>query len=111
MAKLTRANVCYDLQVSPHRVEVEYNEDSKIVFVFSSEFYATNFKDRMNEHREKINKSLTNRFNINIENNILADIKLYDLIEKRGFLIIHNEEVITCLRFITLDGTSLIVRN
>ena len=111
MVKLTRSNVAHDLNISPHKQAVAYNDLSQIEFVFSSELYKGKFQDKLYEHRENINQSLTNRFGFTIKADKLADIKLYTTIEKRGFLIYHNGVKAECLKDITLDGQNLIVPN
>jgi Phi-29-like late genes activator (early protein GP4). len=64
--------------------------NSEITFFFSSELYLNKFIDRYKNHREEF----TNKFNrIGVaENNpfntdTLADITLYQTIEKRGFFV------------------------
>lgn len=91
------------MKQSPFRVDMDYMTN-RIVFVFSSQLYKDNFISRLDENREKINQSLSKRFNMNVKNNILADIKLYDTIEKRGFLIYLEGSIVECLDDITLNG-------
>lgn len=106
MSNLTRSNIAYDLNISPHELVVNY-PDGNIKFIFSSELYRNNFASRIKEHRGKINQSLTKRFGFNIKSDKLSDLKLYTTIEKRGFLVYHNEVKIECLNNITLDGNNL----
>lgn len=108
MVKLTRSNVAHDLNISPHKQVVAYRDLSQVEFVFSSEFYKGKFMDKLYEHRDTINQSLSNRFGFSIKADKLADIKLYTTIEKRGFLIYHNGVKTECLSDITLDGQNLI---
>ena len=103
---LTRNNVAYNLNESPHRLEVPYDQQS-LIYVFSSEFYKTNFYNRFLDNREKISESLSKRFGFRVQNDLLSDLKLYSSIEKRGFLIIKGEDKIVCQENITLDGTLL----
>ena len=103
---LTRNNVAYNLNESPHRLEVPYEQQS-LIYVFSSEFYKTNFYNRFLDHREKISESLSKRFGFHVENDLLSDLKLYTSIEKRGFLVIKGEDKIVCQENITLDGAKL----
>lgn len=110
MANLTRSNIAYDLNISPHKTDVEY-PDGVITYVFSSDLYRQKFTERIEEHREKINASLSNRFGFAIENNKLADLKLYTTIEKRGFLIYKGQDKVECLSSITLDGNHLIMQS
>lgn len=110
MANLTRSNIAYDLNISPHKLEVSY-ADEVLTYVFSSELYRQKFNDKIESHRAKISESLTNRFGFTIENNKLADLKLYTTIEKRGFLIYKGQVKVECLSSITLDGNHLITQS
>lgn len=110
MNGLTRSAVAYDLNISPHRLEVPYG-DEVITYVFSSALYRRNFYDRFLDNRETIGASLTKRFGFRIENDLLCDLKLYTTIEKRGFLIFKNEVKFVCREDIILDGQKLIKRS
>lgn len=110
MAKLTRAKVAYDLKISPHRHEVSYGETT-ILFVFSSELYKTKFNDKQEENRLYICDSLSNRFGVSVHLPILADIKLYTMIEKRGFLLYVNGVEVECREKVILDGEKVILQN
>lgn len=107
MSNMTRGGVVYNLEESPYRYNVNYAGCS-ITFVFSSDFYRTNFIRKFKNNRKKINQSLSNRFGFLIENDLLSDIKFYISIEKRGFLIYQNGERFECLRSVKLDGQNLI---
>lgn len=107
---LSRNNIAYDLNISPHRLEVPY-KDQTICYVFSSDLYKQKFYDRLFEHREKITESLSKRFGVQVENDILSDLKLYMTIEKRGFLIITKDGKIAWQKDIILDGDRLMKRN
>lgn len=103
---LTRSNIAYNLEESPHRLEVPYDSGA-ITYVFSSELYRRNFYDRFLENREKISESLSRRFGFQVNNDVLCDIRLYSSIEKRGFLLIKGEERILWQEDIVLDGGTL----
>ena len=105
--KLTRSGVAYDLTVSPHTLTYNYNGEL-LTYVFSSKLYMDKFIEKTDENREYINHSLSKRFGFTTVNNKLCDIKLYSLIEKRGFLIKNDKESFECLNTIKLDGTTLI---
>lgn len=100
---LTVRGIAYDLELSPYKSEIIYNQE-KITFKFSSKMYETKFNDKLVENRNKISTSLSNRFGFNISNDLLSDIILYSKIEKRGFLIISEKEKYRCLSSIKLDG-------
>jgi hypothetical protein len=111
MSNLTRSKIAYDLNIPPHNVTLEYKNGETLKFVFSSELYREKFSARVNEHREQINRSLSNRFGFNIIQNKLADLKLYITIEKRGFLIYKGLVKMECLNDIILDGQNLTSKN
>lgn len=93
MVKLTRNGVCYDLRNTPYIHTVQY-EDYKIVFHFSSELNRKRFEERILDNRVTINTSLTNRFNMAVKLNKLADVDLYNKVEKRGFYIVANGRIV-----------------
>lgn len=101
---LTRGSkIAYDFNHSPYRLYV-----GGLWFVFSSENHIKKFKERLDKSRDKISASLSNRFNIFIQCDAIADIMLYREIEKRGFLIITAEgEKITCLNKVQFVGGKL----
>lgn len=106
MGNLTRSNVAHNLHYSPHYIEVNYENDV-VMYVFSSKFNVERFRKKIDENREFISQSLSKRFNINIVNNVLSDLRLYITIEKRGFLVKTNKDVFECPNSITLDGNNL----
>jgi hypothetical protein len=110
LSKLTRSNIAYDLNLSPHKIKLNY-WDCEITYVFSSELYKNKFMERLAGNRASINISLTNRFGFTFVNDILSDLKLYTTIEKRGFLIYKGLVKIECLEDITLDGHKLITKS
>lgn len=107
---LTRGGVAYDLEKSPFNYLIEYNGEV-YEYKFSSKYNLDNFMQKSFDNRKQINESLTKRFGFAIENNLLADVKLYSKIEKRGFLIANQDRSFRCLNNIKLDGLSLIIKN
>lgn len=108
--ELTRSGVAYDFNVSPHKITVDYN-DERITYTFSSNLYKTKFIDKLEENRKVINNSLTKRFGITLEFNLLADLKLYTTIEKRGFLIEDDSGKHEWQNTIKLSGNLRIMKN
>ena len=106
MAKLTRSNVAHDLNISPHKLTIEYYVDN-ITFVFSSEYNRNRFCAKLAENRNQINDSLSNRFGFEFQNDVLCDVKLYSQVEKRGFLILVDGEKIQCLTEVKLHGARI----
>lgn len=107
---LTRSKVAYNLGISPHKYTLKYEND-EVTFVFSSNLYRQKFSERLIDNRATINLSLTNRFGYNCCLDMLCDLKLYSTIEKRGFLVIVNNEEIICQENIVLGGHLRITRN
>ena len=106
---ITRSGIVFNLEISHHRHLIEYDGE-ELEFIFSSERYKDIFLRKLDENRSKINESLSKRFGFTIINNKLADIKLYSMTEKRGFLIKGKEDY-KCLDTIELIGETLIQRN
>ncbi len=84
---MTKHGVCYDFKKSPYK----YDRNG-VTFVFSSQLHLEKFTKKIEENRKKINDSLSNRFDLNVDVSALADIVLYKKIETRGFLIVTQEE-------------------
>jgi hypothetical protein len=78
-----------------------------IRFHFSSKMYRDKFietyQDYIDLFNQKLNKVYKNQYQI--EGNYLALIRYYDRLEKRGFYIIMNGVVITCLEDLVFDVT------
>lgn len=108
--QLTRAGVSYNLHKSPHLLEMDY-EGTKVVFHFSSQTYRIKFNSRCGENRGAINHSLSKRFGFDVKADVLADLKLYATIEKRGFLISIDGVFAECQNNITLDGLKPIIKS
>lgn len=102
LTKLTKKGVCYKIEDSPYK----YNNGS-ITFYFSSNFYLTKFMDEMQENRDNISFSLSNRFNIHIMMENFADCILYAKIEKRGFYLEDRNGVYRCLNKVKFLGDNL----
>ena len=94
MKPLTRNNIAYNLRLSPHIEEVDY-ESGKTTYVFSSELYRRKFNDKRKEAHEHMSEVLKRRYGMEFDVVELSDAYLYSKIEKRGFLIYKdNKEVI-----------------
>ena len=83
---MTRGGIEYNFSISPFTVDTE-----KYTFVFSSQLHADKFREGLEENRQRINESLSNRFNIYIYADEIADFLLYGAIERRGYLIKDHE--------------------
>ena len=110
MVKLSRGGICYNLEVTPYFITIKY-DDRKVIFNFSSDYYKNKFELKLNEHREKINESLSKRFGLSYFNPLLADIVLYSKVETRGFYLLIDDEEFKCLNNIKLNGVNQIQKN
>lgn len=110
MAQLTRSKIAYDLSISPHRLAIDYGESS-LIYVFSSDLYKRKFLEKQEEHREQISNSLTKRFGVTVHLPLLADLRLYTTIEKRGFLLVKNGVEVQCPERIILDGERVTLKS
>ena len=104
--KLTRWGVAHNLKLTPYKKEIDYG-DKVLTFHFSSNQYLEIFEKKMLKNRETINTSLSKRFGFEIVNDILCDIKLYSVTEKRGFYITDSKEGFEWITNITLIGHKL----
>lgn len=107
---LSRNNICYNLEKTPYKLSLKYGEQ-EVTYHFSSKLYKTKFTERREENRITIEASLSKRFGFNFKGELIADLRLYSSIEKRGFLISVNGEYKQWLSSITLDGPKVIVNN
>lgn len=107
---LTRNNIALKLSLSPFKHTVQYS-DCEITYVFSSELYRGKFKDRLLSNREQFEESLSKRFGFIVKPGLLADLKLYTTIEKRGFLLFKNGVEIECHQEIIFDGVKMTLQN
>lgn len=81
------------------------------MYVFSSDLYRRKFLEKQAAHREQLCVSLTKRFGVEVRVPLLADVKLYTTIEKRGFLLVKDGVDITCLNQVALDGERVTFRS
>lgn len=86
---MSAKGICYSLEKSPYRVTV-YN----LTYFFSSKRYADKFRDNLLENRELFKTQWSSRMKIPFESDAMADIQLYQNIEKRGFYITRDGEEI-----------------
>lgn len=107
----TKRGIYTNIKESEYTYSVFFNQNGvhlDYTFYFSSEFYRNKFENRHKEEIHRFNRSLNNVYKdkFDIVADPLAWIRLYCLIEKRGFYIIINNGVeITCpedLRFVVI---------
>ena len=93
----TRNGIYYNLQESEYHVTIE-----GITYWFSSNLYLTKFIERYLEERNILNYAQSRRFKTKLDLSILADLKTYATIEKRGFLVEIKGVQYVCLKDINL---------
>ena len=96
---MTRNGIEYNLNISPY-----FCIKNDVKFVFSSQTHLNKFKENIYKNRDNMRESLSRRYGISSNINLLADIVLYKKIETRGFLIISEGVSYTCQKQIILDG-------
>ena len=107
---LSRNGIAYNFDNSPYQVKMSY-ENFDLIFRFSSKNNVSKFLNKYLDNRGMINNSLSKRFKINLSFDLIADIKLYTLVESRGFLIIHKDDRFECLEEVEFDGINLTKKN
>ena len=106
----TKRGIFLNLKKSPYTTTIYY-DDIEIKYYFSSSLYNSKFEIERDLNREWINNSLSKRFKLDFESNLLCDINLYSKVEKRGFYIVVNGQEILCLNSIRLDGNKVIMKS
>jgi hypothetical protein len=79
---LTRNGIEPNLSISPYTVVI-----GDLTFYFSSMLHLGKFMDGYLKHRETVADTLSNRYELPVTADILADVIFYRKIETRGFLI------------------------
>lgn len=102
----TRNGVYYDLSVSTYRETVD-----GVTFYFSSRIHQKKFAERLKRNREEINRSLSNRFKLQVEMNGLADLVLYSKVETRGFYVSTENWSEECLSNTICVGAKVTQKN
>lgn len=87
--------------------ESNYNYSYKrFTFTFSSKFYINKFTKELNSYINNETNKLS-KYNLYLESDEFLALSLYKKIEKRGFLVIYNEEG-SSKRFIKENETFII---
>lgn len=103
---MTRNGIVYNLELSPYKATVE-----GVTYMFSSVNHLNKFMEKLNENRDIISYSLSKRFSISVNLDILSDVVLYSKVETRGFLINHKGVTYSCKKDIILSGVILMKKN
>ena len=99
MSNLSSGGVAYRLEESPF-----VYERFGIIYHFSSLKYKDKFIENVRIKEDWLCDSLSRRFHFKIDARLIADMQLYLQIEKRGFHVVIDSEVITCPSELVLDG-------
>lgn len=79
--------VYYDLVESTYKYKYK-----NIIFYFSSQFYLNKFETLQYDYIKYINNKMRLEFGTKVDFTILALIKLYQRIEKRGFRVLVDDK-------------------
>lgn len=110
MKHLTRNGVAYNLNLSPHVEVIEY-ENGEFSFIFSSDLYRRKFVEKRAAAKREVETIIFRRFGVKADLESFSDVYLYKKIEKRGFLIYHNDKEATCLEDLNLHGQMTILKS
>lgn len=93
----TKRGIYKILRLSEYKVYARANGKS-LVFHFSSNFYRRNFIDKWEEEIVRFNESANNIYKekFDIDMGVLGLIRLYAMIEKRGFYFTIDGEAVEC---------------
>lgn len=96
---LTKNGICYDLENSPFICATPFFE-----YRFSSGTHLRKFKDNVDSRKSWLNDSMSRRFHIDVDMEILAELQLYMQVETRGFYVSDGENVWRNAENIRLSG-------
>ena len=96
---ISRDNIYYELSISPFKFS-----SGDLCFYFSSALNLEKFIKRMDDEKNRINESLSNRFKCNIVFDDLPLLTLYRNVERRGYLISFKGDNLTWQDNITFLG-------
>lgn len=103
---VTKRGVCYTLTQSPYKVPYQTSRGVMILH-FSTINHKEKFIEMRESNRTAINASLSGRFGITVELDLLADIVLYKRVETRGFCISINGGFVQCPEDLIFNGMRL----
>lgn len=95
-----------DFTQSPYRFTVDNN-----TYVFSSDLHLVKFQDQYKAHRSEVSLKMSARFQVNVKLTTLADMILYQKIEKRGFLVMDGRGNKLCKENLIFVGERAISKN
>ena len=96
---LTKNGICYDLESSPFVCTTPFFE-----YRFSSGTHLRKFKENVDVRKSWLNDSMSRRFHIDVDMEILAELQLYMQVETRGFYVTNGVETWRSAENIRLSG-------
>lgn len=102
---MSKRGICYTLSASPY-----FAQYFDVKLFFSSKSYLEKFNDTFGPIRARIECEMLRRFGVECDMSLVALLKAYRMIEKRGFYITVGGEPVTCQDQLLLCGTKLHVK-
>lgn len=96
---LTKNGICYNLDESPFVCSTPFFE-----YRFSSGKHLEKFRENAEKRKAWLNDSMSRRFHIDVDMEILAELQLYVQVETRGFYVSDGEKVWRNAENIRLSG-------
>lgn len=96
---LTKNGICYDLDESQFICSTPFFE-----YRFSSGKHLEKFRENAEKRKAWLNDSMSRRFHIDVDMEILAELQLYMQVETRGFYVSDGERVWRSAENIRLSG-------
>ena len=103
---MSKRGICYTLSSSPYFVQY-----FDIKLFFSSKNYLEKFNETFETICARLQNEMLRRFGIDYDMSLLALLKAYRMVEKRGFYITVGGEPVTCQDQLLLCGTKLHVKH
>lgn len=102
---MTSRGIVVDLPNSPY-----HSIASGHIFFFSSEFYRNKFEQMLEQNRVEVSQRISDRYKVQAQFDFMADVYLYQKIEKRGFYIRGEEGEYKCREMLKFDGEKVTLK-
>lgn len=89
----TARGICKRLELSPYKVCYRVDNFCKVELFFSSITNKARFDEKVTEYLEKFKERVDKLIGADTESGMVALLKLYNQIEKRGFFVKVNDFV------------------
>ena len=103
---MSKRGICYTLSESPY-----FAQYFDVKLFFSSKNYLEKFNDTCRPIRARLEYEMLRRFGMECDMSLIALLKAYKQVEKRGFYITVGGEPVTCQDQLLLCGTKLHVKH